>query len=66
MTQSPNPALSAGALVARARELAAELAPRAAEIDAARRVPAEVIERLRAAELFAALQPRAYGGAEIP
>ncbi|MGE0735195.1 MAG: acyl-CoA dehydrogenase family protein [Alphaproteobacteria bacterium] len=66
MTQNPTPALSAAALVARARELAAELAPRAAEIDAARRVPAEVIERLRAAELFAALQPRAYGGAEIP
>lgn len=63
MTSSTS--LSAETLIARARDAAAQLAPRAAEIDAARRVPADAVDILRNARLFDALLPRAYGGAEV-
>ena len=51
-------------LLARAREIAALVRPRVRETEANRRVAADIIERLRDAELFRILQPRAYGGFE--
>jgi len=51
-------------LLARARTIAATVRPRVQETEANRRVAEDVIERLREAELFRILQPRAYGGFE--
>jgi alkylation response protein AidB-like acyl-CoA dehydrogenase len=45
--------------------LAPELAARAAEIEAARRVPADIVERLRRIGLFKTLLPRSHGGLEL-
>jgi len=51
-------------LVARAREIALVARERAQQTEAARRVDADMIARMRAADLFRVLQPRAYGGFE--
>ena len=51
-------------LLARARAIAAVVRSRVQETEANRRVAADVIERLREAELFRILQPQAYGGFE--
>jgi indole-3-acetate monooxygenase len=51
--------------VTTARTLAAELSTRAGEAEALGTMPADVVERLRAAGLFRALQPRALGGHEL-
>ncbi|GGE10887.1 SfnB family sulfur acquisition oxidoreductase [Aureimonas endophytica] len=51
--------------IAVARELAAELAPGAAERDRDRRLPFAELDRLSRAGLFAITVPKAYGGAGV-
>jgi len=51
-------------LVARAREIAAVARERAVETERARRVGEDMIARMRQADLFRIMQPRAYGGFE--
>src|SRR4029077_19104834 len=51
-------------LLARAREIAGIARERARETEAARRVGDDMIARLRQADLFRIMQPRAYGGFE--
>jgi alkylation response protein AidB-like acyl-CoA dehydrogenase len=51
-------------LLERARRAAAEIAPRAHEIEAARRLPPAVVDALVQAGVFKLLVARAYGGAE--
>ena len=58
------PADGAGMLGA-ARRLGPELAARASEGDRLGTMPADLVERLRAAGLFRTLQPRALGGLEL-
>ncbi len=51
-------------LLERAREIATFVRARAEQTEAERRIAADVIERIRAADLFRIMQPRAYGGFE--
>jgi resorcinol 4-hydroxylase (FADH2) len=51
-------------LLARARDIAALVRARAEQTEAERRVAADVFDRMREAEFFRILQPRAYGGFE--
>ena len=51
--------------LARARELAAEIAAAADEIERTRRIPAMLLERLHESRLFRMLLPRFVGGDEI-
>ncbi len=51
-------------LLERAREIATFVRTRAEQTEAERRIAADVIERIRAADLFRIMQPRAYGGFE--
>ncbi|HWN67742.1 MAG TPA: acyl-CoA dehydrogenase family protein [Haliangium sp.] len=62
----PEPARSSidGQILERARRAAAEIAPRAHEIEAARRLPPAVVDALVQAGVFKLLVPRAHGGAE--
>ncbi len=46
-------------------DLAPELAARAVEIENARRVPADIVDRLRKLGLFRTLLPRSHGGMEL-
>ena len=61
----PDPVTSerAGSLE-RAGEIAPFVRERAEQTEAERRIAADVIERIRAADLFRIMQPRAYGGFE--
>ncbi len=52
-------------LLADIRKLAPEITERAAEIEAARTVPADLIEKLRAIGLFRMLVPHSHGGLEL-
>jgi resorcinol 4-hydroxylase (FADH2) len=52
-------------LLARAREIAAVARERSLATESARRVDDDMIERMRQADLFRILQPRAYGGFEL-
>jgi len=47
-------------------ELASEISLRAAEAEALATMPIDLVERLRAAGIFRALQPKALGGLEMP
>ena len=51
-------------LLARAREIAGVARERARETESARRVSEDMIARMRQADLFRIMQPRAYGGFE--
>ncbi len=51
-------------LLARAREIADAARERAQQTEAARRVDEEMVARMRQADLFRVMQPRAYGGFE--
>src|SRR5580698_4675181 len=51
--------------VARARELGADIATAADEIERTQRVPAPLLERLHASRLFRLLLPRSTGGEEV-
>lgn len=61
---SPNEAISLDEAVARARELVPRLRSRAADADAARRIPDETVRELHASGLMRLLQPRRVGGSE--
>jgi alkylation response protein AidB-like acyl-CoA dehydrogenase len=54
----------AAELLARARAIAATARERAQETEAARRVGADIIAKMREADLFRILQPKAFGGFE--
>ena len=62
---SPDPELARG-LLERARGLVPVLREREAAANAARRVPGETITDFADAGLFRVLQPRRYGGYELP
>ncbi len=64
MTQ-PGLAGEASRLLAAILDLAPELAARAMEIETARRIPADIIDRLRQIGLFRSLLPRSHGGLEL-
>jgi alkylation response protein AidB-like acyl-CoA dehydrogenase len=64
MTQ-PSAAGGAARLLAAINDLAPELAARATEIEAARRIPADIIDRLRKIGLFRSLLPKSHGGLEL-
>jgi alkylation response protein AidB-like acyl-CoA dehydrogenase len=49
-----------------ARALGAEIVARAAEVEEARRLPADLAARMAAAGLFRIAMPRSLGGAELP
>jgi alkylation response protein AidB-like acyl-CoA dehydrogenase len=48
------------------RGLAPEITERAAEIEAARRIPPDLVERLRSIGMFRIFVPRSHGGLELP
>jgi len=52
-------------VVRAAQELAPALAARAAELDAARRLPPDLVDELRAAGFFRMFVPRSHGGDEV-
>jgi alkylation response protein AidB-like acyl-CoA dehydrogenase len=56
---------AAAQLLAAINELAPRLAARAMEIEGARRIPADIIDRLRQMGLFRSLLPRSHGGLEL-
>ncbi|HKY92679.1 MAG TPA: flavin-dependent monooxygenase [Nevskiaceae bacterium] len=58
-------AVTASALVQRARDLVPVLRQRAAQTEADRMVPRETVADFQAAGLFRILQPKAYGGYEM-
>ncbi len=53
-------------LISTARSLVPELAARASEMEAARRLPADLASKLSEAGLFRMITPRRYGGLEAP
>jgi alkylation response protein AidB-like acyl-CoA dehydrogenase len=53
-------------LLAGIREVASEITARAAEIEAARRVPPDLVDRLRSIGMFRIFVPRSHGGLELP
>jgi indole-3-acetate monooxygenase len=61
----PPLASEATRLLAAVRELAPELAARAEEIEQCRRVPGDIIDRLRRLGVFRTLVPRSHGGLEL-
>ncbi len=52
-------------LIEAAQQIASELPPRSQEIEQARRLPADIAQRLADAGLFHALVPEEYGGGEV-
>ena len=56
---------SAGRILAATRDLAPRIAARAPEIEAARRLPLDLVAELRAAGFFRMLVPRSHGGLEV-
>src|SRR5215218_7031936 len=57
--------MSDAALLEAARALAPRIRPRSPEIEAARRLPADLVEELSRAGLFGMAVPRAIGGGEV-
>ncbi|HVQ67392.1 MAG TPA: acyl-CoA dehydrogenase family protein [Bradyrhizobium sp.] len=53
-------------LLASIQELASEITARAAEIEAVRRVPLDLVDRLRSIGMFRIFVPRSHGGLELP
>ena len=62
---APAGAVSAAALIERARALVPVLRDRQAEVAGLRRIPDEIVDRLRAADLYRVLLPRRFGGFEL-
>ena len=62
---APAGAVSAGDLIERARALVPVLRDRQAEVAGLRRIPDEIVDRLRAADLYRVLLPRRFGGFEL-
>ena len=52
-------------LLANIQDLAPGITARAAEIETARRIPADIIDALKSAGLFRMFVPRIYGGLEL-
>jgi len=52
-------------ILAGIRELAPEIAARAAEFEAERRIPPDLVERLKSIGLFRMFVPRSHGGLEL-
>jgi alkylation response protein AidB-like acyl-CoA dehydrogenase len=52
-------------MLAGIRDLAPEITARAAEFEAARRIPPDLVERLRSMGLFRMFVPRSHGGLEL-
>jgi alkylation response protein AidB-like acyl-CoA dehydrogenase len=63
-TAVPAVPTTATAVLEAVQRLAPAIAPRAAEIEAARRLPPDLLDQLVAAGCFRLLVPRAYGGIE--
>src|SRR3546814_17353132 len=59
------PSLNNAEMIARAEALVPMVAARAAETDARRAVPDDLIAAMIDAELFATIAPRDYGGVEL-
>jgi indole-3-acetate monooxygenase len=57
--------LSASEIYANARELGSYLKEKSDEIEEARRLPPEVVERMREAGMFRLAMPKAWGGPEL-
>ena len=53
-------------LLAGIQELASEITARAAEVEAVRRVPLDLVDRLRSIGMFRIFVPRSHGGLELP
>ncbi|WP_408887991.1 acyl-CoA dehydrogenase family protein [Myxococcus faecalis] len=64
MTSLPTPPVHP--LLATARELAPRLSERSAEIESARRLPADLVSELNRAGVFRMMIPETYGGLELP
>jgi alkylation response protein AidB-like acyl-CoA dehydrogenase len=62
---SQQPAGEAARLLSSLRELAPELTARSKEIEEGRRVPSDIVTRLRKLGLFRTLLPRSLGGLEL-
>jgi alkylation response protein AidB-like acyl-CoA dehydrogenase len=62
---APTGELTAERILANARELAPTIAPRSTEIEALRRLPADLVEALRAAGFFRMGRSRAKGGPQM-
>jgi alkylation response protein AidB-like acyl-CoA dehydrogenase len=56
---------AAKSLLADIRQLASDIVPRAAEIEAARRMPPDLMEALRSIGVFRMFVPRSHGGLEL-
>ncbi|WP_043161063.1 acyl-CoA dehydrogenase family protein [Bradyrhizobium sp. Ai1a-2] len=56
---------SNGALLGGIRKLAPEIAARAAEMEAARNVPTDLVDRLKSIGLYRIFVPRSHGGLEL-
>ena len=56
---------SADELLQKVRDLAPEIGERAGEAEALRRIPPDLIEKLRAAGVFRMFAPRSHGGLEL-
>jgi indole-3-acetate monooxygenase len=52
-------------ILANVRELSPEITARAAEIEAARRIPPDLVDRLKSLGLFRMFVPRSHGGLEL-
>ena len=59
-------ALTADRILANARALAPEIAERAPEAVALRRLPLDLIDKLKAAGCFRIMFPKGWGGPEMP
>ena len=64
-TRAPATLSNGDSSTAVARALAPEITQRADEAEALRTMPVDLVERLRAAGIFRALQPRSLGGYEV-
>ena len=61
---SSHDAPAVAGLLERAREIADVAREQAQQTETARRVSADMVSRMRAADLFRVMQPKAYGGFE--
>jgi indole-3-acetate monooxygenase len=65
MVAPPSGTTSAKRLLADIRDLAPDITSRAAEIEAGRRIPPDLVETLRSIGVYRMLVPRSHGGLEL-
>ena len=58
--------MTSSSVAAAVRELAPEIRARAAEAEAARTAPRDLVEKLRGAGIFRMMTPKSHGGLELP